>query len=249
MSGAFISLRSNCSGTLLELEYNATHAAKARLRKIPPGAAIASINWTHILPGKGHVTYENVNISISVNRELTVSTGSWIISVQISSFPFSERNRHKVLLDVAISPERGYDPDADPVAPHGLIGQSYDGDGIGISGAVDDPVKDGKSDRTSRKELTTRAQAEGAIEGDISEYRVANRFDTNFKYSRFDSDKAPHRDTLKLSGTRSNATFTPRTRWQRKPTNGSSASMSAVWTNWKPAGAGGAGFLSLAKVA
>ena len=30
-----------------------------------------------------------------------------------------------------------YDADADPVAPHGLIGQSYDGDNVGVDGEQD----------------------------------------------------------------------------------------------------------------
>ena len=34
--------------------------------------------------------------------------------------------------------------------------------------------------------MTTSAQAEGAIEGVFTEYKLAAPFDTAFKYSRFD---------------------------------------------------------------
>jgi hypothetical protein len=33
---------------------------------------------------------------------------------------------------------QGYEPEKDVVAPHGIIGQSYDGDGVGIDGATDE---------------------------------------------------------------------------------------------------------------
>ena len=61
--------------------------------------------------------------------------------------------------------------------PHGLVGQSYDGDGKAVSGKTDD-YKD-------RQEVTTTAMAEGAIEGSANEYILSGPFDTSFKYSRF----------------------------------------------------------------
>ena len=68
-----------------------------------------------------------------------------------------------------------------PVAPHGLLGQTFDDDGVPLHGARDDYTK-----ATSGKlEHTTRATAEGAIEGTIEEYRLPSPFATEFKYSRF----------------------------------------------------------------
>jgi hypothetical protein len=68
--------------------------------------------------------------------------------------------------------------------PHGIIGQSYDGDGTAISG---------KQDNYSAAVVVTEAMAEGAIEGVASEYQVASPFETAFKYSRFDATMATSR--------------------------------------------------------
>ena len=64
-----------------------------------------------------------------------------------------------------------------PYHPHGLMGQSFDRDDIGVSGKQDvyTPIS---------PELTTSALAEGAIE-EASEYRLKSKFDTAFRYSRY----------------------------------------------------------------
>ena len=79
--------------------------------------------------------------------------------------------------------------------PHGIIGQSWDGDNIAVSGKVDD-YKD-------RVEVTTTAMAEGAIEGSANNYAQSNAFDVDFKYSRFakvSGDICAPRDVSKLNG-------------------------------------------------
>ena len=82
--------------------------------------------------------------------------------------------------------------------PHGLLGQSWDGDEVGIDGNTDD--------YTFREEepiIVTKAQAEGAIEGEYSHYAISNDRSTSFWYSRFSSSgDCPPRDTSKLSGRR-----------------------------------------------
>jgi len=77
------------------------------------------------------------------------------------------------------------------VAPHGLIGQTFDGDDITVDGAQDDYEK---------SLVVTNAQAEGAIEGSWEDYIVAGPFDTQFKYSRYSVASAKSRDVSKLSG-------------------------------------------------
>jgi hypothetical protein len=69
---------------------------------------------------------------------LTIDTGKWAVSVWPQPFPNPRANPGKAMLNVKIMPKAGYDPEQDVVAPHGLIGQSYDGDGDGIDGATDD---------------------------------------------------------------------------------------------------------------
>ena len=85
--------------------------------------------------------------------------------------------------------------------PHGIIGQAFDGDGIGVSGKLDDY---NAAFHAPLKVLTTTAQAEGAIEGESAQYKMAGGpLSANFAYSRFDKSKgdvcAP-RDVKKLSG-------------------------------------------------
>ena len=79
------------------------------------------------------------------------------------------------------------------VAPHGLIGQTFDGDGVAIDGAIDD---------YSPAVVYTKAMGEGAIEGVAEDYEISadDPYSPAFKFSRFDASKAAPRDTTKLSG-------------------------------------------------
>ena len=61
------------------------------------------------------------------------------------------------------------------VWPHGLIGQSFDGDGALLSGRVDD---------YSTRVVHTSAMAEDAIEGTADDYRVPSAFSAAFRYLR-----------------------------------------------------------------
>lgn len=69
-----------------------------------------------------------------------------------------------------------YNVARDPVLPHGLVGQSLD---------ADNSARDGTKDDYSADEITTHAQAEGAIQGIGQEYMMDSKFETNFKYTRF----------------------------------------------------------------
>ena len=72
------------------------------------------------------------------------------------------------------------------VAPHGLLGQTFDGDGVPLNGRQDTYTKKARG----FSELTTHAAAEGAIEGTIEDYRLPSPFATAFRYSRFDAKGA-----------------------------------------------------------
>eukprot|EP00325_Prymnesiales_sp_UTEX-LB-985_P028484 CAMPEP_0174715862 /NCGR_PEP_ID=MMETSP1094-20130205/22652_1 /TAXON_ID=156173 /ORGANISM="Chrysochromulina brevifilum, Strain UTEX LB 985" /LENGTH=591 /DNA_ID=CAMNT_0015915525 /DNA_START=24 /DNA_END=1799 /DNA_ORIENTATION=+ len=76
------------------------------------------------------------------------------------------------------------------VAPHGIIGQGWDGDGKAIDGELDEYPETG--------EFTTYAMARGAIEGMPNDYRLASKYATDFKFSRFDADEAKPRDVKAL---------------------------------------------------
>ena len=91
-------------------------------------------------------------------------------------------------LDVQIKPRVAEAAFALP--PHGIIGQGWDGDGKAIDGEKDVFPTSG--------EFTTYAQANGAIEGMPNDYKVASKYATDFKYSRFDAKSAEPRDVAKL---------------------------------------------------
>jgi hypothetical protein len=153
---------------------------------------------------------DDVQVELS-NKKLTVTTERWRIAAKKSPFPFPRLplNKNKVLLDIEVAPL--YDADADLVAPHGIFGQAYDGDLIAVNGKID-------QERGS--ETTTKAQAEGAIEGTWEDYIVKTPFETKFKYSRFDAVTAPHRDVSKLTG--------PKMKFDPKSKNSIGSAASAI---------------------
>ena len=153
---------------------------------------VAAVNVSGASPASVVVSdakpYIAAGVSVTVvGRKLIVSAGGWKMSTTHSSFPFASLNKGKVLLDVALEPL--YDVEKDSVAPHGLIGQSWDGDDADFDGALD-------TDRSA--ETTTKAQGEGAIEGVLAEYEVPSAFATGFKYSRFGLASASPRDVAAL---------------------------------------------------
>jgi len=182
MSAAFWVIRT-ASGKMVSIEFNAS----------------AQHNTYAIVHEKGHrdvtvradappLSVDDVEVSF-VGKTLTVTTPKWKTSATKAAFPFASLNQNKVLLDIEITP--WYDADHDVVAPHGIFGQAYDGDKIGVNGKKD-------TDRSA--EMTTKAQAEGAIEGTWEDYKLTSDFATAFKYSRFDAVAAKPRDVSKLTG-------------------------------------------------
>ena len=103
-------------------------------------------------------------------------------------------------LDGTTGLEAKYGKASETCFPHGIIGQSWDGDDIAINGAVDDYTFN-----PNEPTITTKAMAEGAIEGVAADYELAKGDATDFAFSRFDKDGdaicAP-RDVNKLTGVR-----------------------------------------------
>jgi len=195
MKAAAWVLRTNNTGKIVTVEYNASAAARTsayiKVSDSPMGLWL-----TH---GQKPFQIENVRIEMRERKlagatkkayhgvALVVNTGLWQMTVWSKPYPNAASNPGKALLNIHV--ESLYDADADPVAPHGLIGQSYDGDTLPVDGALDD---------YKGNEVTTKAMAEGAIEGDAVDYELRHRFATRFKFSRFDSTAAYHRDVSKL---------------------------------------------------
>jgi hypothetical protein len=123
--------------------------------------------------------------------ELAVSDGRWLYSIKPGTYNTAADGARKTRIDVAVTALTN--PLAAAVAPHGILGQGFDG--RHIEGAKDNYVPDAKG------VFVTSAQGEGAIEGKVEDYLVdpTNPFSTSFKFGRFDKTTAPPRDTSRLS--------------------------------------------------
>jgi len=202
MAQMAMSVRTMLTGKLFTIEYAATAKPPHKIIVRDEAGKVAKI-VTH---GSGNFVFENLVVSMRVRESerswkqgtfahvtAVVNTMRWMVEVTSKPWPNAKLNPGKALLDVKMSAL--YDADKDVVAPHGLIGQSYDGDGVGVSGKLDNYM-------TTAREITTTAMAEGAIEGVAADYEVADRFATDFKYSRFNAVAAKPRDVSKLAGER-----------------------------------------------
>jgi len=191
MSMLAMTVRTSITGQMVQISFNATAGGVQRALV----RTAAGNRWvTH---GSNRLTIENVQLimrekkmgNIGHGMALTVSTGRWEVQAWSKRYPNPAANPGKALLNIKI--DARYDADHDVVAPHGIIGQSFDGDGVGIDGAIDD---------YTGKEITTKAMAEGAIEGTAADYKMASPFETAYVYSRFDAISAKPRDVTKLTG-------------------------------------------------
>ena len=120
--------------------------------------------WTTLkLEGGDDLRVDNVRVLMATgSKQLAITVdGQWGLTASVSAFPFASLNPGQRLLD--IEAKALYDADHDEVAPHGIIGQSFDGDDIEVSG---------KLDARGEAESKTVAQAEGAIEGTWRDYMI-----------------------------------------------------------------------------
>lgn len=81
--------------------------------------------------------------------------------------------------------------------PHGILGQSWDGDNIAVSGATDDYTFN-----ISHPVVATKSMADGAIEGVAEMYEVPS-LTPGFTFSRFEQNTTSHcdpRNVSKLTG-------------------------------------------------
>jgi hypothetical protein len=105
-------------------------------------------------------------------------------------YPIKKQRKYRLELKLALIDDPEYGTyDVSHVAPHGLLGQSFDANEAAIDGEVTnyDAVK-----------VDVKEQAAGAIEGSFVDYIVSRPFDTSFKYSRYSTTQCtPARD---LSG-------------------------------------------------
>ena len=152
---------------------------------------------TRLAPSQGRVVLGEVVAEMREAKpvELVVSNAEWQYSVTPGTF-------RPVLHDaLALGPPHNRvdvgitaltDPRAARVAPHGIIGQGFDG--RHIDGKKDDYVPD------AHGVFVTSAQGEGGLEGTAADYVVApsDPFSAAFRFGRFDRVSAQPRDISKL---------------------------------------------------
>ena len=137
-----------------------------------------------------HTTKVVDDVSLHMDySSLHVTTGEWALAVTPQAVQRSVAGPVR-RIDVQMTPRVAESQFSVP--PHGVIGQSWDGDNKAVFGEEDEfPV---------RGEYTTSAMAEGAIEGVPTDYLMSSPYATDFKYSRFGLSHASPRDVSKLTG-------------------------------------------------
>jgi len=132
-----------------------------------------------------------VQLSKSHMNEATllISNGFWQVTCRSRLYPYSTTNHGKKRLDLSFMQLE--ENAAAKVAPHGVVGQTFDGDDFAVFGAQDDYTSN---------VVVTKAMGEGAIEGTAADYVVKSPYSVDFAYSRFDAEAATPRDVSKLSG-------------------------------------------------
>jgi len=174
---AFFTMRTNETGIIVTARLSATVTPWSE-----PETVVA-ISGSEKYPI--HLSYsarksfaiEDVNITAISAAKVLVRGASWevLLTRRLLYKPLPE-SKTKNYLDLVV--RRAFkDPKA--LASHGVIGQSFD-PRHGIK-------QDGKTDDYSASEVTTTAQAEGAIEGTHTDYMLSAPFQTTFKYSLFDA--------------------------------------------------------------
>ncbi|KAL1511434.1 hypothetical protein AB1Y20_006233 [Prymnesium parvum] len=168
LRAAYWTLRT-ATGRRLMVEFGATRYSKLVTVTEEEGRP-PTLVWA------GHrVQLDDVMISLA-DRTARVVTPRWRTSARST---FNYPHPYVLRLEVAVQPQ--YDAAKADCPPHGLLGQTYDADRAPLHGR-----RDGLQRPDASRVYHTAAQGEGAIEGVYSDYRVASRFATDFRFSRFD---------------------------------------------------------------
>ena len=162
------------SGRLLRLRTEATPTSAANVAFMENNVPVSKLDE------RDERIVDNVKITTK-DGVATIETPGWVVLCKIVR---TEKSHFLNLSFKSLTND----------APHGIIGQSYDHDGIAVDGAKD------VYNSVSGGETTTTAQAEGAIEGAHSDYLMESPFATAYKYSRFNDEGAAARDIRKLAG-------------------------------------------------
>jgi len=167
-------------GSELHVLYAASQAMVARINVVGKEYTLSA--------GPEPFKMDDVVVTLK-DRTIQVATPMWTIQATSRVNP-QVLSGQRTFLSVSVSPH--FDADHALVAPHGLLGQAYDGDTVKVQGATDS---------YARNETTTSAMGEGAIEGVAKDYEITgDKFATAFAFSRFGKTSAAPRDATKLTG-------------------------------------------------
>jgi hypothetical protein len=167
---------------------------------------VATLNPRGLLAWGG----DKIRAAFSVNQpKLRVSTPEWqVVARAMAIRGVAEQKR----LDVGFQSQLS-NPAKAGVAPHGLLGQAWDGDAVAVNGKTDVTLFAEAMTKMAMEgkvmDVKTAANAEGAIEGEAKDYIVAgpmgDRFSTQFKFNRFGRASAAPRDISSLTGQKQQA--------------------------------------------
>jgi hypothetical protein len=178
-------------GTLVKIEYDgAARPHTARVVATTDGHAESQVDLA-VTSATGPLTFGNLTILMRTAQpvELVVSNTDWRVTAKPAVFRAAADGARKTRVDLAVAALA--DPLEAPVAPHGLLGQGFDG--LRIEGKKDGYVPDESG------VFVTKAQGEGAIEGSVGDYQMKEPYATDFTFGRFDKAQAAPRDTAKLN--------------------------------------------------
>jgi hypothetical protein len=175
-------------------------AVFAEVRAEQPGSFRFSLDESMALyTNRTHVELPDISLLVTPQNELVVrahgleTRAKWNklrMPLNAAGEPVPKDDPSRWYLDTSFRPLNTSVP---AIAPHGLIGQSFDGSKLTVHGKRDN-YGHGRFFKTS-------AQGEGAIEGTYQDYIVAGPFATLFTFSRFgvQTPVAP-RDVAALTG-------------------------------------------------
>lgn len=193
LSEAYITV-SLPSGNFLNVFYTPSTPFVARAQVIADERLGADSMWLD-LKSSPKADFEN-KVHLAMLQASPVAfnmqDGAWNVTITPGKYRLADGSADD-RVDVSVVPLRA--AISNPVAPHGIIGQSLH-DPMAIEGNVDQYQPD------TNGEYTTVAQGEGAIEGTIKDYEVGAPFGHGFRFDRFAATAAAPRDVTLLSGKR-----------------------------------------------
>jgi hypothetical protein len=199
LTAAFVSVRTAILGepVLVRVSYepdkreHAAHVTLAGLDETTGAEAGRMDVWLKEDDGVTTVGDVTVEVRAAAPIKLLIKNANWEYAITPGTYRLASDSTRRRRIDVSVVALT--DPLAAAVAPHGLVGQGFDG--LHIEGKTDNYQPDAAG------VFTTSAQGEGAIEGVIHDYIVDSNdpFSAAFKYGRFDARIAAPRDTSHLN--------------------------------------------------